>query len=148
MTKKSANPYWIAQDILSRRDHSESEVRAKLAKKDLGQQVIEETIAWLKDKHLIDDKRYARGYVESILRTKAVGRKWVYSKLKQRGVDEQVITAVLDELLSPEVEGEQLKKAALAWKRSHARHADDPQRLRRFLGSRGFTDYLISEYIF
>lgn len=148
MTKKSANPYWIAQDILSRRDHSESEVRAKLAKKGIAQQIIDDVIAKLQDARLLDDEVYARRYVESILRTKVVGPKWMRAKLKQRGVEDTLISQTLDDLVTKEVERDLLNTAAETWKRSHAKHADDKQRLMRFLASRGFSEHLITEYIF
>src|SRR5262245_44860713 len=103
-TPHSANPRYIAQDILSRRDHSEWELKAKLAKKVLSQADIEATVDWLKTKKLINDHAFATKYITSIIRVKPVGPRYLSHKLQQKRVNRQIIDQVLHELLGENVQ--------------------------------------------
>lgn len=138
MKPKSTNPHWAAQDILSRRDNSEFEMRQKLARQGFQAEEIEETITWLKEKKLINDAVLARRYTESIIRTKAVGRRYVSYKLKEKRISDEAIQEALAELMSEEVQKELAQKATETWQKQHKKHAQDKNRLRRFLMSRGF----------
>jgi regulatory protein len=147
MQGKRKDPYYQAQDILSRRDHSEAEVRTKLAKKGLPSKTIDDVIVWLYDKKLLDDAAYAEKYVESVVRVKAVGPRWLEHKLRSRGVEQSVIAAALTQAFPEGREHELMCKAAESWKRLHPKHKDDTQRLTRFLLSRGFSPHSVREYV-
>ncbi|MEX1112029.1 MAG: regulatory protein RecX [Candidatus Andersenbacteria bacterium] len=147
-TKKGTDSKWAAQDVLSRRDHSEAEMRQKLSRKGFSAPDIQETIDWLYEQKLLDDRAYAARYVESILRSKTVGPRWIAAKLKQRGVEQQYITEVLTQLMPPEKERELMAEASESWKRLHQKHATDKARLTRFLASRGFSEHLVREQVF
>ncbi|MEX0650382.1 MAG: regulatory protein RecX [Candidatus Andersenbacteria bacterium] len=147
-TGKRTDPKWLAQDILSRRDHSEAEVRQKLSRKGFSSSAVQSAIEWLYSQKLLDDEAYTRRYVESILRTKTVGSRWMYTKLKQRGIGSQYINEALAQLLPADKEKELMREAAESWKRVHVKHAGDKIRLSRFLASRGFSEHLIRELFF
>ena len=135
-TSKYANPKFLAQDILSRRSHTEYELTIKLKKKGVKQQDIEETLNWLGEKKYIDDEETAQQYIEQTLRRKAVGPMWIKSKLRQKGIDVDVINTAIE---SNYPDKQEVKERAItAWKKSHSKHADDKIRLQRFLISRGF----------
>jgi SOS response regulatory protein OraA/RecX len=57
---KRKNPYYQALVILERRDHSEWEVRTKLARKGFSAVEIDSTIEKLIKVNFIDDERFAR----------------------------------------------------------------------------------------
>jgi SOS response regulatory protein OraA/RecX len=78
------NPRYVAQDILSRRDHSEAEVYLKMKRKNFSSHQINETIQWLKTKHLINDATFAQKYIQSTLEFKSVGPLWFKQKLHQK----------------------------------------------------------------
>lgn len=145
MAAISKDPKYIAQDILSRRDNSEWELRQKLAKKGVHSEEIEATIAWLKQKKYLNDEVFAQKYIESILRTKAVGKRYLAHKLKAKRIASEVINATLQELGGEEAEKALAQKAARAWQKSHPKHAQDKMRLSRFLASRGFSSYIDTE---
>src|SRR3989344_989940 len=132
MAAISKDPKYIAQDILSRRDNSEWELRQKLAKKGIPGQEIEATITWLKQKKYLDDEVFAQKYIESILRTKAVGKRYLAHKLKAKRIASEVIDTTLQELVGEEVEKELAQKAAKSWQKSHPKYAQDKMRLSRF----------------
>jgi regulatory protein len=127
-----------AQAILSRRDHSEAEVRQKLTKKGFGSSDIAEVIVWLKEKKYVNDAKFARAYAESILRQKAVGPKWLAMKLKEKKIASDIIQEEVQRVFAGK-EGEIAKRAAEKWKRMRPARAEDRQALMRFLLSRGFS---------
>lgn len=136
---KRSNPIWVAQDILSRRDHSEAEVKQKLQRKGFSSTQIAATLAWLHEKKLLNDRLFAERYVASVLRGKAVGRRWLSQKLREKGVPAATSEAVIGEALSSEREKELVQQAAKTWQRLHPATKDDQVRLQRFLLSRGFS---------
>lgn len=147
MTPKPTNAKYLAQDILSRRDNSEYELRQKLGKKGVYGSELEETIAWLKAKKYLNDAATARHYIEGMLRTRAVGKRYLQHKLQQKRIAPDVIKEALNELLDETQEKALLKKAAAAWQRTHPKKADDKIRLSRFLLSRGFSGYFIQQQL-
>jgi regulatory protein len=144
MANKSKDPYWVAQAILSRRDHSEFEVRTKMKRKSFSVQQIDDALEKLKKLNLINDNNFAVMFVEYTLKMRAVGPKWLSHKLKQKGIESSVISSVLDEAYSFGRENELAKEAATKWRRTHQKHADDRERLTRYLLARGFSFNTIS----
>lgn len=88
----------IALAMLSRRDHSETEVRRRLAAKCFSDEVIDGVVARLGEAGYLDDRRFARVFAESAIRN---GRGYGFRlrhDLSRRGVDEATIADALDEL--------------------------------------------------
>jgi len=137
--KRKENPIYQAQAVLSRRDHSESEVRTKLAKKGFEEQQIDEGIEYLKENRLLDDERFARMYIENALRFKLVGPRLLSMQLKQKGIADQYIEPAILDVLDQDKEEEIARAAAEKWQRSHTKHSGDRNRLQRFLLTRGFS---------
>lgn len=152
---KRGDPYYQAQDILSRRDHSEAEVRDKLRRKKFTDSQIDPVIAWLKEKQLLDDQRFATTYIENTVLFKPVGPRWLKMKLRSKRVADGVIEAALSEAFVGNRETQLLQQAAAMWRRSHRSPASDSlkdarlyqQRLYRFLVSRGFSSGKISDLL-
>jgi regulatory protein len=144
---KRTDPYYQAQDILSRRDHSAHEVRGKLLKKGFSPEQVTTVLQWLHDKKLVNDKQFAQRYIDSILRGKAVGRRWLKHKLKEKGVASDIIEHALAAAFEGDREQELAAAAADTWRRSHPRHATDRARLTRHLLSRGFSFATVQEIV-
>lgn len=88
----------IALAMLSRRDHSETEVRRRLSAKGFPDEVVDRVLARLVEAGYLDDRRFARVFAESAIRN---GRGYGYRlryDLSRRGVDEAIITDALGEL--------------------------------------------------
>jgi regulatory protein len=132
------NPKHLAIEILSRRDNSEKEMRKKLSRKGVSDEEIDETIVWLREKELLDDREFARKKAESIMRTKAVGPHYISNKLREVGITEEIREKTIDSLGSEQLWQNQAKKALEQWKRAHPKYEDDKVRHTRFLVSRGF----------
>lgn len=88
----------IALNILSRRDHSEVEVRRRLSAKGFLPEIIDEVIAGLREAGYLNDRRFARVYAESAIRN---GRGFGFRlrlDLSRRGIDEELIADTMDEV--------------------------------------------------
>jgi regulatory protein len=132
-------PKGIAIDILSRRDNSIREMKQKLKKKGISEEEIEDTIEWLKQKRLLDDRVFAQKKAESIFRIKLCGPKYIESKLRGAGIASEIIDEVIHEIASQEEWEGRARKAVEQWKKIHPKYGDDRVRKMRFLVSRGFT---------
>jgi regulatory protein len=88
----------IALNMLSRRDHSEAEVRRRLAAKGFSHDTGDEVIAGLREVGYLNDRRFARAYAESAIRN---GRGYGFRlrlDLSRRGIDEEIIADAMDEV--------------------------------------------------
>lgn len=142
MSRPGPTPLYQAESILSRRDHSEGELRDKLHKKGVARSDIEAVIVRLKQRHLIDDTSFAKQYIEQTLRRKAVGRRWLSYKLQQKKVAPEIIAVALDEIYPPEAEHNFATQAATIW-RARQSGIGDGRRLGTFLLSRGFSHHTV-----
>ena len=114
--------------ILKSSDKPEAELRRKLKEGCYPDKVIDETIAWAKNKHYVDDARY----VETYLRYHAEGRsrrKLMYD-LQARGLDRNLITYMLDEM---EVDEDSQIEAELA--KRHYTHNMEPKEKQKILAA-------------
>lgn len=136
---KRQDIFYQAQAILSRRDHSEYEMRTKLQRKGFPEVKIEAVVDKLLKLQLLDDEKFAALVVAEILRYKPVGRRWLVNKLQQKGIAAEVIEAAVYDAIDDAREMELAREAAASWRKSHARYAADRGRLTRFLVSRGFS---------
>ena len=105
-----------AMRLLSQRDHSESELRRKLAAQpfsakgnwgrrannendkpveDIDPQAIEQVIAYCYQHDWLDDSRFATSYINSRSR-KGYGAQRIRSELMQKGVDKERIQAAFE----------------------------------------------------
>lgn len=144
---KRADPFYQAQAILSRRDHSIAEVTAKLRRQGFAAGQITAAVTRLIERGLVNDDRFARAYIDAALRRTAVGPRWLQHKLLEKGITPELITAVLKQTF-PRGRAEALAhQAAANWQRRHPRQASDQARLARFLASRGFSSEIISSIL-
>lgn len=137
--KKRENPRYQAQDILSRRDHSEFEVRQKLRRKGFTVEQVDDTIAWLTEHRLLNDERFAALFVDNTLRFKAVGPRWLVLKLQQKGIHPDLIEPAVYGVIDDKREHELAEQAAVSWRRRRGDSAASRDKLIRFLVSRGFS---------
>lgn len=96
-TVKTRRAYNCAVSLLSRRDHSESELLRKLREKGFSDGA-EEAISKLKNSGYIDDERFCQVYSSELIRLKGYGRRRVEQELYRKGVSRDIISCVLDEI--------------------------------------------------
>ncbi|MRR55858.1 MAG: regulatory protein RecX [Deltaproteobacteria bacterium] len=92
---EARTPLALALNLLSRRDHSEAELRKKLFPKGFTAEALDETMARLKSAGYLDDRRFARSFAESALRN---GRGYGFRlrlEMSRRGIAAEIIEETL-----------------------------------------------------
>jgi len=128
---------------LARREHSRFELARKLAQAGFDDQDITALLDAFEQKNWLSDRRFAESWVaDHRARTGSV--KLAY-ELRQRGVNDAIIEAVLGDNRDSELE-----RAREVWKKKFGMppaDAADKARQLRFLQSRGFTSEAIRRTI-
>jgi regulatory protein len=128
-----------ALGLLARREHSRAELGRKLEQAGYPVEEIRPLLDAFEAKNWLSDQRFAESYVADH-RARAGSIKLAYD-LRQRGVSDAIIDAVLSENRDSELE-----RAREVWKKKFgAPPADMTEKARqiRFLQSRGFTPEVI-----
>ena len=123
--------------LLARREHSERELRHKLAGRQFGDELIDTLVAELAAQGLLSDRRYAEAYVSGRFE-RGFGPLRIQSELRERGVATDLVAQSLAELSDAWVEAAARQRD----KRFGAGLPEAPHeraRQMRFLQQRGFT---------
>lgn len=84
--------------VLARRDHSTAELTRKLRDGGVAPSQVETVIARLRELGYLDDRRFARQWADSAVRSgRGYGQRLV-QELKRRGIADEIIAEVLAEL--------------------------------------------------
>ncbi|MFH1360144.1 MAG: regulatory protein RecX [Candidatus Omnitrophota bacterium] len=134
--------------LLKFQARSEKEIRDRLRLKKFSKTSIEETMIFLKDTHLIDDRQLTKEWIQGRL-SKPIGAKRVFFELEQKGVPQKIIQ---EELANAKIDsGEQTNVLSLAKQRLQKyRHLPVEKAKRRtyeYLAYRGFEPEVISEIL-
>ena len=86
-----------ALNILSRRMHTQKELFDKLLRAGFGEELACEVCTWACEYGFINDKEYARAYIQSCIASKKYGIKRVKQALLYKGVDAYTIEDIICE---------------------------------------------------
>jgi regulatory protein len=126
--------------LLAARDRSEQEIRERLAASGAGADVIDHTIARLRDLRYLDERRFALGVAERAWES-GHGSEYVRAHLTTRGVPEALIDEALTGAFGDE---QQLARRVLARRHPGAlRHPADRAKAARYLAQRGFPEAVV-----
>ncbi|AJR02234.1 MULTISPECIES: recombination regulator RecX [Hafnia] len=125
-----------AMRLLAQRDHSETELRRKLAAQDVSEEDVEQAIAYCHEHHWLDDRRFAERYL--VMRSqKGYGVQRIQQELGMKGIARDLIH---DAFASSDIDW-----CALAKQTAHRKFGQTlPQewkekaKVQRFLLYRGF----------
>lgn len=95
-TRPKTSPRNTAMNWLARREHSQAELRTKLAAREFHTDEIEQAVAGLVSDGLVSDERFAESFITARVR-KGQGPVRIRMELKRRGVDAETIQLQLDE---------------------------------------------------
>lgn len=145
-------PRSFALRLLGIRQRSCEELRRRLREKGFVAADVEGVVAELAAAGLLDDAQFARSLIESELRRKPVGRRWLGAKLSRHLVPPAVADEALADLLPPERERALARSAAeqqLATRRRQhtAEHPPRVLPLARFLSARGFPSEVVADIL-
>jgi len=128
----------IAANLLSYRPRSTQEIRERLQKKDYDEFVIEAAIERMINLAYLDDRAFARFWIESRNRSKPRGRTDLRYELHQKGVADNIINELLDDMLDEESAAYEAAQAKIRQMRGKTRF-EFKQKIGAFLQRRGFN---------
>ena len=139
---------WAVQQallFLSYRARSESEIRQNLRKHQMPEEVIEETIARLRQDGLANDGQFAQAWVENRSTFRPRSRRMLAMELRQKGLDDEAVSSALEDVDDEPLAYEAAKKRAprlkaLEW-------VDFRKKLSEFLARRGFSYSVIAPVV-
>jgi len=95
---ETRTPLALALNLLSRRDHSEAELRRKLAPKGFLPEELDKAMTRLKEAGYLDDSRFAHSFAEAAIRN---GRGYGFRlqlELSRRGIQDEIVENTLADL--------------------------------------------------
>ncbi len=138
--------YQRALHLLSYRQRTEKELEGRLTQAGFSVDIVQSTLAVLKEQHFINDQEFASFWVENRSDFRPRSKRVLQFELRSKGVEEDVIQEALDE--APDDE-EQAQKAAARFIRKI--HTQDKnvfyRRLYGHLGRLGFSSSIIQPII-
>jgi len=97
-----ADPESVARTILlnalTGQARSRKELRDRLAKKDVPDELAERLLDRFGEVGLVDDEAFARSWVESRQRSRGLARRALAQELRRKGVDDETARTALDDL--------------------------------------------------
>jgi len=132
--------------LLKYRPRSEYELRQRFKRKGFTDSVIKETFLFLKEKGFLDDREFARIWVESRIK-KPLGIYRLKQELKAKGIDKGLIEQIIQRISSRYSEAEVISD--LIQRRLHRLKLIEPAKAKRriflYLLRRGFSSEGIQE---
>ena len=134
-----------ALNFLSYRPRSEAEVRRNLRKKDVTDEAIEAEVERLTRAGMLDDREFARYWVENRLQFNPRGARALGHEMREKGVP----VSIIDDTLAGFDEEPAARKAAEAGARrlAHLEPTAFRRRLGAYLARRGFSYAVISPLV-
>ena len=134
--------------LLKFRMRSEKELRQRLKKKKFEESIIERVINFLREKEFVNDKEFARAWVESRLK-RPLGFRRIKQELQIKGIDKKIIDDVL--AIAESNYDEDSIVLELAKRRLKRLKGIEPRKIKSRLYSyflrRGFSPDVISDII-
>jgi regulatory protein len=90
--------YQRALHFLSYRSRSEQEIRQNLSKHKIPEEIINEVLDKLRQSSLVDDRAFARNWIENRSQFKPRGRRALSSELTRKGIAREIIDEELHDL--------------------------------------------------
>ena len=122
--------------LLNRRDHSARELQDKCLAKGYDPEEVQALIREFRECRWLDDARFARSYIGSLIRAKK-SRRQIEESLRRRGIDPEDSGSALEEAYSRELEEELINRHIDRYLRSS--RPPEREKIIARLVSRGFS---------
>lgn len=133
-----------ALSLLSRSPATERTLRLKLGERGHEPAAIDAAAAWLHERGLLDDRRFAEAWLAARLQRRPEGRPALIAGLRRRGVPREVAEQAVLRSFDAEVEREAAGRLLAKLRRQGA---SDPGELARRLAAKGFPRSLVREVL-
>lgn len=132
----------VAYSFLAYKQRSKKELTKKLKQKKISDKSIDKIIDLLEKQKYLDDRSYARNYLENKLSSKPVGKRLAKLKLSEKGIDKELIETTVSEGYSDNKEIELASKLLEKFEKrvKYKDIAEKKNKCYRYLISKGF-DY-------
>jgi regulatory protein len=108
--------YQRALNFLSYRSRSEQEISRNLTKHEIPQDIIPEVIERLRQSSLVDDRAFARNWIENRIQFKPRGKRALSQELYQKGITQEIIDDALHDLDENQLARDCARKKASTYK--------------------------------
>ncbi len=142
--------YWIdakrvSLRYLNHRSRSEKEIKERLHKEEIPEEIITRVLEFLRSYDLVNDEKWSRAFASDKLGRKLVSSRQLGVELKQKGIDQLIIEETLKEVNAGQSDADRALEAAR--KRLPRLQKETPekrkQKMYSFLAGRGFNFDLI-----
>jgi regulatory protein len=132
--------------LLGYRERSLREIKMRMRQKGYEEKLIEKVVKYLKDRNLINDKRFTRLWAESRIK-KGYGSWRIQSELEQKGVNREMADEILKDLYSG-INEVQIALDLVRKKRGFLKESPRlTKRVSNLLRRRGFSFEVISNVV-
>jgi regulatory protein len=146
--------YWIdakrvSLRYLNHRSRSEKEIKERLHKEDIPEEIITRVLEFLRSYDLVNDEKWSRAFASDKLGRKLVSSRQLAVELKQKGIDQSIIEETLKEVNEGQSDAERALEAAKKRLPRLAKETPEKrkQKMYSFLAGRGFSfDVIKSTY--
>lgn len=134
-------------NLLKAREYTEFQLRSKLKEGWYPDEIIDTAIAYVKSYHYVDDREYARRYVEYKLASRS--KKRLEMDLYKKGIASEIIKEVFEQLVEGEVENnEEIMIQKLLLKKKYDCEMTDSKekvKIQQFLLRKGYSYEMINK---
>ena len=88
----------FALNYLSYRPRSRKEVYERLRRKGYAESIVREVVEYLTERHYLDDRKFAYDWADFLVNHKIVGRLFLRRELRLKGVLEDIIEEVIQDI--------------------------------------------------
>jgi regulatory protein len=123
----------VALRKLHAADRFSAEIAAELSRRGFSESIVEEAMAWLRDRRLLDDRRAVENLIERCSRVK----RWSAERIRSEGLRRGAPRELLEEMLSQRTDDDEIQ-AARSLAQSKLKGNAQRSSAARLLASRGF----------
>ncbi len=98
--------------LLARKLYTEKELRNKMRDKGFLTEASDEVVSFLKEYGYINDRQFAKSYISDSIRLRKKGKRLIRMELLQKGIEEELISELLDGLETDEALDSLIEKKA------------------------------------
>ena len=145
--KEPKSALQVALRYLSQKDRTEKEVIAYLENRGFAAGDIEETLATLRGRRYLDDRRVTELYVKDRIERSYWGPIRLRYDLHHRGVEDEIIESAMEKVMKERQEDERIlaRRAADQYLRTHPSITEEQKerRLASYLSRKGFSPEVV-----
>lgn len=151
MEGEAKRAFNAACKLLALRDRSVFEIRSALEKKRFGENAVQDAVRALEERKLLDDRRFAARFADSLVRNKKAGPRYIAAALIRKGIEREAAVGAANAAAADPRTQEAAVRGWIDRKMREKKRNDSPEKLKKriydFLLRRGFSPDLVLKQI-